>query len=79
MRVGAKLCCHFATLCVWHKDWNIFAKRVTGRFTGWNDVVFIPAFAGAAVIELAGDTDPFVAQLADVASAIRDQRDSYIA
>jgi len=79
MRVGAKLCCHSATPCVWHKEWNIFAERVTGRFTGWNDAVFMPAFAGAAAIELAGGTDPFGAQLADVASAIRDHRDSYIA
>lgn len=77
-RIATLNASNIATPGVWHKDWNLFAERMTGRFTGWNDAMFIPTVAGAATLELAGDTDPFVAQLADVASAIRDRRQPYI-
>ncbi|QAY77153.1 Gfo/Idh/MocA family protein [Sphingosinicella sp. BN140058] len=59
---------------VWHKSWSIIAERMTGRFTGWNDAEFTPATGGAASQTATGTTDPFVAQLADIAEAIRDRR-----
>ncbi|MCA1654074.1 MAG: Gfo/Idh/MocA family oxidoreductase [Sphingomonadales bacterium] len=58
----------------WHKDWALFAERVTGRFTGWNDAVLTPTIGEIADEVIAGTTDPFVAQLANVAAAIRDRR-----
>lgn len=77
-RIATLNASNIATPGVWHKDWNLFAERATGRFTGWNDAIFIPTITGVAEVQLAGDTDPFVAQLADVVSAIRDQRQPYI-
>ncbi|MGH6634283.1 MAG: Gfo/Idh/MocA family protein, partial [Sphingopyxis sp.] len=55
---------------VWHKEWAVYAERMTGRFTGWNDAVLTRTAGEAAVEEIAGPTDPFVAQLADVHRAI---------
>lgn len=54
----------------WHKDWSLFAERMAGRFSGWNDAVMTRTTGEASEEIVAGDTDPFVAQLADVASAI---------
>ena len=58
----------------WHKDWALFAERMTGRFTGWNDAVLTRSAGEAAEEIVAASTDVFVAQLADVAAAIRDRR-----
>lgn len=58
----------------WHKDWNLFAERMTGRFSGWNDAVLTSTAGEVSDETVAGTTDPFVAQLADVAAAIREQR-----
>ena len=62
---------------VWHKDWAVYGERLTGRFTGWNDAV-LTTVPGAVATIVAGATDPFVAQLADVASAIRDGRAPHV-
>jgi len=59
---------------VWHKDWAIFAERFTGRFTSWNEAVLTPTRPEAESETVAGTTDPFVAQLADLASAIEEGR-----
>ena len=77
-RIATLNASNVATPGMWHKDWNLFAERVTGRFTGWNDAIFTPTVAGAAALELTSETDPFVEQLADLASAIADQRQPYI-
>lgn len=58
----------------WHKDWALFAERMTGRFSGWNDAVLTRTAGGVEDEVVAGSTDPFVAQLADIARAIRDGR-----
>lgn len=58
----------------WHKDWALFAERLTGRFTGWNDAVLTRTAGEVRDEVVAGATDPFVAQLADLADAIRDRR-----
>ena len=55
---------------VWHKEWAVYAERMTGRFTSWNDAVLTRTVGDAAAEEIAGPTDPFVAQLADVHRAI---------
>ena len=58
----------------WHKDWALFAERMTGRFTGWNDAVLTRTAGEVSDEVVAGVTDPFVAQLADLAAAIRERR-----
>ncbi len=77
-RVATLNASNIAVPGVWHKDWAIFAERMTGRFTGWNDAVFTPTLQGASPEPISGATDPFVAQLADVASAIRDRREPHV-
>ena len=58
----------------WHKDWSVFAEKMTGRFTGWNDAELIRTVGEVSRETVAGKTDPFVAQLADLARAIRTKR-----
>jgi predicted dehydrogenase len=59
---------------VWHKDWAIFAERRVGRFTSWNDAILTRTQPPVEQEVVAGATDPFVAQIADVAAAIRERR-----
>jgi predicted dehydrogenase len=59
---------------VWHKDWAIFAKRMVGRFTSWNAAVLARSDGSGETETIAGTSDPFVTQLADIASAIIDKR-----
>ena len=63
---------------VWHKEWAIMARHATGRFTSWNDAVLTHTQGEVTSETVEGTTDPFVAQLADVASAIRERRDAYV-
>ncbi len=65
---------NIATPGVWHKEWAIYAEWLTGRFTSWNDAVLTPTVAGAPGEVVAGNTDPFTAQLADVVEAIEQRR-----
>lgn len=58
----------------WHKDWTLFAERAVGRFSGWNDAVLTWTSGVVAEEVIAGRTDPFVAQMADVAGAIVEAR-----
>ncbi|MEA3002585.1 MAG: UDP-N-acetyl-2-amino-2-deoxyglucuronate dehydrogenase [Sphingomonadales bacterium] len=58
----------------WQKEWSLYAERMTGRFADWNNAIFTRITGEVAEEALAGTTDPFVAQLADVAAAIRDGR-----
>jgi predicted dehydrogenase len=63
---------------VWHKEWTIMAERMTGRFTSWNDAVLTRTAGEVSHETIVGSTDPFVAQLADVASAIVNKREPYV-
>jgi predicted dehydrogenase len=63
---------------LWYKDWNIFAERVTGRFTSWNDAILTRTDGSGESETITGPTAPFVAQIADVAAAIRDRRAPHI-
>lgn len=63
---------------VWHKEWAMMAERMTGRFTSWNDAVLTRTQGEATSETVAGGTDAFVAQLADLADAIAERREPYI-
>lgn len=65
---------NIAVTGVWHKEWALFAERMTGRFSGWNDAVFIPSAGSEEPIVIAGTTSPFEAQLRDLADALADHR-----
>ncbi|SFR87461.1 Gfo/Idh/MocA family protein [Sphingomonas jatrophae] len=69
---------NIATPGVWHKEWQVYAERMTGRFASWNEAVITPVSDPAAAITIAGDTNPFEAQLADIAAAIRDRRQPHV-
>jgi predicted dehydrogenase len=58
----------------WNKLWQIVAERMTGRFTGWNTATLTHTVGAPRTEEIDAQTDVFVAQLADVAAAIRDKR-----
>jgi predicted dehydrogenase len=59
----------------WVKDWRLVAERWTGRFDDWNTAVLTRTAREVAEETVAGTTDPFVAQLADLAAAIREGRE----
>lgn len=59
---------------VWHKDWTVLARDITGRFSGWNDAALSWTDGSGRQEQLAETTDPFVAQLADLADAIIKER-----
>lgn len=62
----------------WHKAWAIHAQHLTGRFTSWNDAVFQRSDGTGAAEVVTGTTDPFVAQLADLAAAIAARRAPHV-
>ena len=51
---------------------------MTGRFTSWNEAVLTRTQGEVMSETIVGDTDPFVAQLADVADAIGEKREPHI-
>jgi predicted dehydrogenase len=63
---------------VWQKEWAVMAERMTGRFTSWNDAVLTRTEGEIESETVAGETDPFVAQLADLAGAIEEDRQPYV-
>jgi predicted dehydrogenase len=65
---------NIATPGLWHKEWAIYAEHMTGRFTSWNEAVLTPTAQGAGAEIVAGASNPFAAQLADVVGAIREHR-----
>lgn len=58
----------------WHKDWTVLARDIAGRFSGWNDATLNWTDGSGRQEQLAEPTDPFVAQLADLAGAITSDR-----
>jgi predicted dehydrogenase len=77
-RIASLSASNIAIPGVWHKEWAIMAQRATGRFTSWNEAVLTCTDGEPESETVTGTTDPFVAQLADVASAIAERRDPYI-
>ena len=73
-RVGVLNATNGAVPGQWTKLWQIVAERMTGRFTGWNTATLMYTTGTPRTEEIDAQTDVFVAQLADVAAAIRDRR-----
>lgn len=59
---------------IWHKDWALFAERITGRFASWDQAEFRASNGSGKPHIVASQNSPFVAQLLDLADAIRDGR-----
>lgn len=77
-RIAALSASNIAVPGVWHKEWAVMAERMAGRFTSWNEAVLTRTVGEVTSETIAGDTDPFVAQLAEVADAIGQKREPYI-
>jgi predicted dehydrogenase len=73
-RVGVLNATNGAVPGQWNKLWEIVAERMTGRFTGWNTATLTHTIGAPRTEAIDAQTDVFVAQLADVAAAIRDRR-----
>lgn len=73
-RVGVLNATNGAVPGQWTKLWQIVAERMTGRFTGWNTATLTHTVGASRTEEIDEQTDVFVAQLADIAAAIRDRR-----
>lgn len=73
-RLATLTATNIATPGLWWKAWEVFAERLTGRFTSWNAAAFTPTVAGAEPVRIEGATDVFQAQLADVVAAIGERR-----
>lgn len=58
----------------WMKEWRVLAERCAGRFEDWNTAVLTRTPGEVSEEKVEGTVDPFVAQLADLAAAIRDRR-----
>jgi predicted dehydrogenase len=65
---------NIATPGVWWKEWHVYARALTGRFASWNEAVFTPTLGVGDARRVAGTTDVFRAQLADVVGAIEERR-----
>jgi predicted dehydrogenase len=77
-RIASLTASNIAIPGVWHKEWAIMAERMTGSFTSWNDAVLTRTADEVSSETIVGESDPFVVQLADVASAIAGRREPYI-
>jgi predicted dehydrogenase len=77
-RIASLSASNIAVPGVWHKEWAVMAQRMTGRFTSWNEAVLTRTDGEVISETVAGETDPFVAQLADVADAIAEGRQPYV-
>ena len=73
-RIATLNASNIATPGVWHKEWAVYAQSMTGRFTSWNEAGFTLTVAGAETQVIAGTSDPFVAQFADLVAAIESGR-----
>jgi len=73
-RIATLNASNIATPGLWAKRWTIYAERLTGRFADWNAAEFASTRNGVTT-SIAGATDPFAAQLADLAHAICDGRE----
>jgi predicted dehydrogenase len=58
----------------WVKGWSLFAEQATAHFSDWNTAAFTRTSPEVTEDRWASDRDVFVAQLEDVAGAIRDRR-----
>lgn len=73
-RVGVLHASNAAIPGRWMKGWQVVGERMTGLFADWNNAELVRTAGEVAGETIAGTTDPFVAQLTDVAAAIRNRR-----
>jgi predicted dehydrogenase len=73
-RIGVLTATNGAIPGQWQKSWKIVAEGMTGQFSGWNTATLTHTAGEPRVEEIDAQTDVFVAQLADVAAAIRERR-----
>lgn len=62
----------------WVKGWSLFAERATAHFSDWNNAAFIQTAPEVQASAWTSEKDVFVAQLADLAEAIRDGRPPFM-
>lgn len=62
----------------WMKQWQIVAANMTGIFADMNTAELVRTNGEPSSEKIASDRDVFVAQLADVAAAIRDRRAPHV-
>jgi predicted dehydrogenase len=73
-RVGVLHASNVAIPGRWMKQWQVAGERMTGLFADWNNAELVHTTGDVRSEMIAATTDPFVAQLADVADAIRSKR-----
>jgi predicted dehydrogenase len=73
-RIGVLHASNAAVPGRWAKRWQIVAGRMTGIFADWNNAEFHVTDGSAGSNAVHDERDVFVAQLADLAAAIRAQR-----
>jgi predicted dehydrogenase len=73
-RIGVLHASNAAVPGRWAKQWQIVAERMTGIFAGWNEATFYRTVEPVAERRIAAEHDVFVAQIADLAAAVREGR-----
>lgn len=73
-RIGVLHASNAAVPGKWAKQWQVVAGRMTGQFTDWNNADFFATGSQAAPVNIRDQRDVFVAQLGDLAEAIRLRR-----
>jgi predicted dehydrogenase len=73
-RIGVLHASNAAVPGRWAKGWQIVAENMTGIFADWNRAELIRTRGEVTTETIADDRDVFVAQLRDLAAAIRDKR-----
>lgn len=73
-RIGVLHASNIAVPGRWMKQWQAVGERMTGLFADWNTAELIRTDGEVTSEQIAGTTDPFVAQLADIVGAIRERR-----
>ena len=73
-RVGVLHASNGAVPGRWMKGWQIVAARTTGMFADWNHAEIVHTGGEVQSETIAGTTDPFAAQLADLRDAIAGRR-----
>ena len=73
-RIGVLHASNAAVPGRWAKRWQIVARRMTGVFEDWNNAEFFQTSGEVTSRRIAGTRDVFVAQLEDVAAAVRELR-----
>jgi len=58
----------------WQKEWRLMGERYSARFDDWNNALLTRTAPDVAEEQVVGTRDPFVAQLADLVDAIRNDR-----